>query len=86
MTDDLKSTLAQSDAEVVLSPRSGARDARFCIPTPLPPAFPGLDVTVSRVESLRPDMSVHVLNSGAVHGYREELKTSAELVLADAQG
>ena len=55
MPDDLKAALNAADAQVVLGPRTAARDAHFSIPNPLPPAFPDLDVTVTLVESLRPD-------------------------------
>ena len=60
MDEGLKTALAASDAEVVIGPRSAARDADFAIPLPLPPSLADLDVTVSRVESLRPDMPVAV--------------------------
>lgn len=86
MPDDLKAVLATSRAEVVLGPRTGARDAHFSIPLPLPPAFPGLDVTVTRVESMRPDMPVPILGGGAVTGYREELDGTAEPLFTDAEG
>lgn len=86
MTADLKSALAASGCAVLIGPRSGARDAHFAIPVPLPPAFPGLDVTVSRVESLRPDMPVPVPGGGAVTRYREALETALEPLLSDATG
>ena len=86
MSGALKAALAGSGAEVVLGPRSGARDAHFAIPVPLPPTVPGLDVTVARVESLRPDMAVAVAGGGAVTGYREELEGGAEVWLADEAG
>jgi beta-galactosidase len=86
MPDALKTALLESGSEVLIGPRSGARDAHFSIPLPLPPAFPGLDVTVSRVESLRADMPVPVQGGGAVTGYREELETALTPVLADESG
>jgi beta-galactosidase len=48
------------------------------IPVPLPPDMPGLDVTVARVESLRPDMPMPLKGGGAFTGYREELESAAE--------
>lgn len=86
MPDDLKAALADSACEVVIGPRSGARDVHFSMPIPLPPAFPGLDVTVSRVESLRPDMPVPVRGGGAVAGYREDLETALAPILIDECG
>lgn len=86
MPEALKAALAAAGAEVVIGPRSGARDAHFSIPVPLPPAFPGLDLTVARVESLRPDMPVPVAGGGAVNGYREEIGGAAEPLFASADG
>ncbi len=83
MPDDLKSALADSSCEVVIGPRSAARDAHFSIPVPLPPALPGLDVTVSRVESLPPDLTVPVRGGGAVTGYQEDLETGLVPILTD---
>jgi beta-galactosidase len=81
MPDDLKTALAGAGCEVVIGPRSGARTEQFSIPTPLPPAFPSLDVTVARVESLRADCPMPLSGGGAVTGYREEIETSATSVL-----
>ncbi|MEP3048039.1 MAG: beta-galactosidase [Roseibium sp.] len=81
MPQDLKIALCDTDAEVVLGPRSAARNAEMVIPVPLPPDMPGLDVTVSRVESVRPDMPMALKGGGNFIGYREELEGSAEAVL-----
>jgi len=80
MPKDLKDALGDSDARVVVGPRSGARDGSMRIPTPLPPDLPGLDVTVSRVESLREDMPVALHGGGAVVGYREALESTADVI------
>lgn len=86
LPQELKQALAQSSAQVVHGPRSGARDAHFSIPNPLPPALPGLDVTVTRVESLRPDMPRPLAGGGAATGYLEELESSASAVLETQDG
>jgi len=86
MGEDLKARLAASGAEVLIGPRSAARDGEMRIPVPLPPAFAGLDVTVARVESLRPDMPVPLAGGGAITGYLEQLEGAAEAVLATAAG
>ncbi|MEM1429805.1 MAG: beta-galactosidase [Pseudomonadota bacterium] len=86
MTDALKERLTAASAEVLVGPRSGARDAEFSIPVLLPPAYPGLDATVSRVESLRPDMPVPLAGGGAVHGYLEEVEGTADIVLQTEAG
>ncbi|MCP1170521.1 beta-galactosidase [Limimaricola litoreus] len=86
MAEDLKSALAGLDAEVLIGPRSGARDGEFSIPVPLPPAFPGLDVTVAHIESLRPDCPVALEQGGGFSGYREVLEGAARVIERDAQG
>lgn len=85
MPDDLKSALAQSGADVLIGPRSAARDGDFTIPVPLPPAWPGLDVTVSRLETLRPDMHIPLSGGGHVKNWFEHLEGEAEsLFLTEA--
>jgi beta-galactosidase len=86
MPDDLKDTLARCGASVVLGPRSGARDANHAIPVPLPPAVPGLDVTVARVQSMRPDSPVALDGGGQITGYLEELEGTAQPVLQTPDG
>ncbi|MCI2400356.1 beta-galactosidase [Aliiroseovarius subalbicans] len=81
MPDDLKQALSAAQAQVVLGPRAGARTRDMQMPVPLAPAFPGLDVRVSRVESLRPDMPMPLEGGGAVTTYREELEGTAEAIL-----
>lgn len=80
MPDDLKQALAMSDAQVLLGPRSAARDGDMQIPVPLPPNFPGLDVTVAHVESLRPDMPVALAGGGHLQGYAESLQGGADVI------
>ncbi|MGH1463961.1 MAG: beta-galactosidase [Cognatishimia sp.] len=86
METGLKQALTQAKAHVVLGPRSAARDGDMNIPVPLPPAIDGLDVTVDRVESLRPDSPVSLGNAGAFVGYREVLEGTADFVLRTAEG
>ncbi|WP_282093849.1 beta-galactosidase [Epibacterium ulvae] len=81
MPDDLKRTLAASQAQVIYGPRSAARDASFNIPNPLPPALPGLDVIVSRLETIRPDMPRPLKGGGAAILYVEELEGTGEPIL-----
>ncbi|KAE9629395.1 beta-galactosidase [Parasedimentitalea maritima] len=86
MSDTQKKALANSSAQVVIGPRSGARDSNMVIPTPMPPALPGLDVTVARVESLRPDMPIPLKGGGAVTGYFEEVEGTATATLQTEAG
>ena len=86
MPDRLKQALAESDARVILGPRTGARDADMTIPLPLPPAIPGLDVTVARVESLRPGAERDLHGGGHITRYCEVLETGLPPVLASTDG
>ncbi len=83
---DLKNALAASGAQVLLGPRSGARTAEMEIPVPLPPAFPGLDLTIPFVESLRPDALVPLQNGGHLRCYRDALTGAAEVIEATTDG
>ena len=86
LPDALRAALGATEAIVAYGPRTGARDQNFSIPVPLPPAIAGLDVTVARVESLRPDMPVPLNDGGAVVSYMEELEGSAPAILTTQSG
>ncbi len=86
MSDALKQALMTSEAQLVFGPRSGARDQDMNIPVPLPPALPGLDATVTYVESLRPDMPIPLEGGGHVVGYQETLEGSATPSLSTENG
>ncbi|RDC69878.1 beta-galactosidase [Rhodovulum sp. 12E13] len=86
MDEALKDRLAACGAEVLVGPRAACRGPDMGIPLPLPPALPGLDATVTRVESLRPDAPVPLSGGGALTGWREDLAGAAEVVLSDEGG
>jgi beta-galactosidase len=86
LPEPLKRALAATPAQVLLGPRTNAKTAALAIPVPLPPAIPGLDVTVARVETLRPDMPHAMERAGHVTHWREELEGTAEVVDRDAEG
>ncbi|KAA9005741.1 beta-galactosidase [Histidinibacterium aquaticum] len=86
MSDELKARLMACGAEVLIGPRAAARNEDFAILRPLPPAISGLDVLVSRVESLRPELTRSVSGGGSIWGYSEDLEGAAEVVLATTEG
>ena len=86
MPDDLKSALSDCEGLALIGPRSGARTHDMQIPVPLPPAFQQLNVTVVRVESLRPGVSIRLEKGGAIEGYFEILETDAPVLEATPSG
>ena len=82
----LMQALQGTRAQVLLGPRTNAKTAALSISVPLPPAIPGLDVTVARVETLRPDMGVAVDLGGHVTLWREEIEGTAEVRDRDHDG
>ena len=86
MSDKLKSRLAECDAEVIVGPRSGAKTRDGQIPVPLPPALPGLDATVSLVESLPPGSQVGIGKKAAFVHWFEHLEGSATVTASTHTG
>ena len=76
----LAAALAAFNGSAILGPRSNTKTPDFAIPVPLPPALPGLDCTVARVESLPPDVGVALEQGGALCHWREELEGSAPVI------
>jgi beta-galactosidase len=86
LSDPLKSALAATQAQVILGPRTNAKTAALSIPVPLPPAIPGLDVTISRVESLRPNMPIPALGGGSVTTWLEDIESREKVLEATFDG
>jgi beta-galactosidase len=84
--DNLKDALAQCSAQVLLGPRSAARDEHMAIPVPLPPDLKEFDVTVVRVQTIRPDISIPLAGGGTVNGYLEHIEGCAEDILKTPEG
>ncbi|MEL6463598.1 MAG: beta-galactosidase [Pseudomonadota bacterium] len=84
--DNMKNALQSAETELILGPRTAARDANFNIPMPLPPGWPGSDLTVARVQSIRPDMPIPISGGGMVTRYLEELEGGGETVLTSDDG
>jgi len=71
---------------ILAGPRTNWRTPDFAIPEPLPPALPGLDLRVARVESLPPSAPVPVRGGGALVRWFEHLEGTATVTLATADG
>ena len=76
MSDDLKERLSKRDGPTVVGPRSGSSTENFGINRPLGPNLPNMNVTTTRVETLRPDMPIPLEGGGCVKGWSEALETS----------
>ncbi len=76
----LLDALGRYEGIALVGPRSNSKTFDMAIPVPLPPALPGLDTTVSLVESLPPGVEVP-LSGGALIRWVERLEGSAEVVL-----
>jgi beta-galactosidase len=79
-SDALRRALEIHDGVVALGPRTGSKTDALSIPQSLPPNFPPLDVTVTRVETLRPNGSVGLTKGGTLQIWREFTEGTAEIV------
>ena len=86
MPDDLRAAIGASSASCLIGPRSNLVTDELRIPLPMGPALPGLDATVSRVESLPPGISRDVDGGGAVVHWAETVEGTANPVLRGADG
>jgi beta-galactosidase len=76
MPDALRAALAGREA--LVGPRSGAVTPELTIPRPMGPNLPGLDCTVTRVESLPPGTERPIEGGGSVLHWAETLEGTAE--------
>ena len=86
LTERLRAALPSVGGRVIVGPRSNAKTADMAIPVPLPPALPGLDVTVTRVESLPPGAQHSLAGGGAVCHWLEHLDGSAPVLERTTEG
>lgn len=86
LSDALKSAIAQTDGQVILGPRTNAKTKHLSTPVPLPPAMSGLNVTISRVETIRADMPIAAESGGAVKLWFEQIDTTDQVIEATSAG
>lgn len=86
LTESLNRAIASTNAQVLYGPRTNVKTAALGIPLPLPPAIPGLDVTISRVETLRQDMPIAAKQGGNVKLWFEQLETTEDVTEATTTG
>ena len=76
---DLADALAECDARAIVGPRSNLSTEHHATRLPMGPALPGLDVTVTHVESLPPEVSIPVQPTGHIRHWREHIRGSAKI-------
>ena len=81
MAPDLIATLQNSDAHIILGPRSAARDVDYNIHTSLPPNIASLEIKIIRLDSIHPQMSIAIKGDGQIQNYREILETKGDVLL-----
>ncbi|QXT41341.1 beta-galactosidase [Gymnodinialimonas ceratoperidinii] len=80
LSEPLLKAISETSAQVILGPRTNAKTEHLSTPVPLPPAIEGLDVTISRVETLRPDMPIPAEGGGAVKLWFEQLDSTEQMI------
>lgn len=86
LPDTLRAALPNCGGTVVFGPRANSKTENFAIPVPLPPALPGLDMHVARVESLPPGAGVALEGGGRFIHWAEEVEGTAPVALRRADG
>jgi beta-galactosidase len=81
MSDDLIAKIAACDAPCLVGPRSNLVTDELHISVPMGPSLPGLDATVTRVESLPPGVSRAVQGGGALVHWVETIEGPADATL-----
>ena len=74
------------DGVALIGPRANAKTGAMATPIPLPPGLLGLDATVARVETLRPDAPVPLSGGGAFRIWREMVEGAAKVVETTTDG
>lgn len=82
----LMTALSTFQGQAIVGPRTHSKTEHFAIPNPLPPNLPGLDVQVSRVESLPPAIRLELECGGSVQHWREHLEGQAQVALRLSDG
>ena len=76
LSDNLIKSIASYSGTLLAGPRSNSKTHEMAIPVPLPPNLPGLQATVSRVESLPPGVTVELETGGRFIRWFEQLDTA----------
>lgn len=86
LSSQLRAALPTAGGYVLLGPRANSRTPDFVIPADLPPSLPGLDIKVTRVESLPPGSVEPLQDEGAFLHWSEELEGTAPVEILRRDG
>ncbi len=86
LSTELTKALRTFQGTALIGPRSNSKTRDMATPVPLPPNLPGLDITVSRVESLPPGITVPLSNGGTLAHWFEHLEGRADTRVTTAHG
>ena len=86
LSDPLLSAIRTCDGRVIFGPRANSKTTELSITDPLPPAIPGLDVTVARVETFRGDQPRPLEGGGHAKHWMEELEGNAPVLARSEAG
>ena len=84
LSDPLRAALGNANA--LIGPRTDTKTEHLSIPTPMGPNVDGLDATVVLTESIPPQASVPLENSGQFLHWREILEGDASVQLRATDG
>ena len=78
--DELSRAMKQFDGVLISGPRTGSKTLDMAIPEKLPPLIPGINGTVARVESLRPNVTISIRELGNFKKWMETLVDSDNVI------
>ena len=80
VSESFGEALASFGGCAVLGPRSGSKTPEMSIPVPMGPGLPGFDLTITRVESLPPSVSLPLKGGGVFRHWAEDSEGAAEVL------
>lgn len=78
--------LHESNAKIVLGPRTNAKTDEFSMPQNLAPDFEGLSLQVKNVETLRPSAQIPLADGGNILHWFEQLEGDVTVLRATIEG
>jgi beta-galactosidase len=86
LPDALRNAFGQTKATCLIGPRTDQINADLCLKTPLGPDLPGCEISVTRVESLPPNVARPVRGGGNIRHWMESVTSDALKVIETTDG